>query len=184
MRALAKDPADRPQSARAFLAELDAALRAQGEDPNARPPSGAGVSGEMAPVVQEGLVASPLTARALSRMIPTRAGVAVATSAAVVVSAGLFALTTLRPPPVAIARPKIGLLAAARRLALAQADATPAEPVPVVPIATAEETPGQPEPVPSAAASSSSEAEGLPPLAPASAIRRPSAGNRYKKFDH
>ena len=57
MRALAKDPADRPASAQVFLAELDAAIA---EDRRGlHPRGGAGTSGEVAAVTHDGLGASP-----------------------------------------------------------------------------------------------------------------------------
>jgi serine/threonine-protein kinase len=146
MRVLAKDPADRPATAQVFLAQLDAAVRA-GSDDRARADRGGGrdivgglaqalgyagghsqpaghpgATGEMAPVVHDGLGVSPVTTRARSRMPRARAGLLVSTSAAVVISAGLFALGALRPARAAPARAEIAHLVAAHRLALLQAE--------------------------------------------------------------
>jgi serine/threonine-protein kinase len=124
MRALAKDPGARPPSAQVFLAELDAALA---EDRRGRPgggrEGGAGTSGEVAAVVHDGLGSSSAPARSYAGMPRARQGLLVTTSAAVVVSAGLFALGAFRPPQLARARAEIGHVLATRRLALLQAQA-------------------------------------------------------------
>jgi serine/threonine-protein kinase len=134
MRALAKDPDDRPPSAQTFIAMLDDAFRASASvRPRGVPAATA--SGEMAAVVHDGLGAGPATARAPFRLSPSRAGLVLATSAAVVVSAGLFALSALRPARLPSARNEIGHLVTTRRLALleAQASSTAATSTPAPP---------------------------------------------------
>jgi hypothetical protein len=110
-------------------------------------------------------------------MAPTRAGLVVVTSAAAVVAAGLFALGALRPSRATSARPEIAHLVDTRRLALMQAAAASAEPLPPPPPAAAVE--------PSTMPPFASEAE--PPVAPAmpsgSAGKRTLWGKRYRKFD-
>jgi serine/threonine-protein kinase len=123
MRTLAKDPADRPQSAQALLAELD---RAMSDRAAARGERAAGASGEVAAMVQDGLGAPPtVRGDGVRRMPRSRAMVLVTLSAAAVLAVGLAAVGALRPAPEAAppARAEIAHLVLARRLALLQAEA-------------------------------------------------------------
>src|SRR6185369_17316100 len=91
---------------------------------------GAGASGEVAAVVHDDLGAGPATARAPERLAGSRAGLLVVTSAAVVLAAGLVALSALRPTRVTSARSEIAHIVTARRLALLRStlEAPPAPP--------------------------------------------------------
>jgi serine/threonine-protein kinase len=169
MRALSKDPGDRPQTAQVFLTELDAALRL----PAARAWS-VTASGEVGAVVQDGLVSAPATSRTGARLTRARGALLVAASAAVVGAIGIFALTALRDAPVPAARSAIGHLVASRRLALMRAASPP------VPADTS--TVGAPPaaPLPDETAASAA--------APATSAAPPSFGGRrgfrrYKKFE-
>ncbi len=123
VRALSKDPADRPPSAQAFLAELDRAYReSRGDRARAAAVSPAH-PGELAAMVHDGLLEGPETARSAGRMPRARATLMVATSAAVVASAGLFAFGALRPAHVPLARAEVSHLVAERRLVMLQAGA-------------------------------------------------------------
>jgi eukaryotic-like serine/threonine-protein kinase len=169
VRALAKDPDDRPRTARAFLAELEAAVRARGN--SVRPAAGA--SGEVAAMVHDELHAPPVTTRSPGSMPRTRAALVVGTSAAVVVSAGLFALGALRPARVPVARAEIGHFVAGRLLTLMQAEAA----------ASATAAAGVAAAPPAAAPSASVEPEVPAPVTSAApAVRRPAA-KKYRRFD-
>jgi len=190
MRALAKDPADRPASAQAFLAELDRALHDTRRDggPEGRARPAAGASGEMAAVVHDGLEA-PSTSRSPERLSRARGGLLITVSAAVVISAGLFALGVMRPARMPSARAELEHLAAARRLAVVQAEmanlaatAAPIAGVARVPVAaspTADAPTSQPAATPPVPTIMTGAAP-PPPLG-----RKPGApGRRYQKFDH
>ncbi|APR76498.1 Serine/threonine-protein kinase pkn3 [Minicystis rosea] len=167
MRALAKEPADRPQSAPQFLAELERALIDRAE---ARGESvAAGASGELAAMVHDGLDApAARRGRGRGRMPRSRALAIIGLSAVVVFLLGLAAVGALRPPrdPAPMMRSEIGHLITARRLALLQAETA----------ASARATASAPPP----AASS-------PSAAPAPAAVPPSHGKkaprRYKRFE-
>ena len=133
MRALAKDPADRPSSAAQFLAELDHALAeraiARGE------PGAAGSSGEVAALIHDGLgLDLPVRLGATHRRMPrSRALTIVTLSALAALVLGLAAFGAVRPArePTPPARAAIARIVAARRLALLQAEAEqrpPSEP--------------------------------------------------------
>ena len=130
MRALAKDPNDRPPHARGFLAELERAAGAgaphsgKAPGPRGRVDSlGPGASGEMAAVVRDGAAGAPRTVRSRDAVTPLRAGLMVLTSAAVVLFACLFALGAWRPGNTPTARSELRHLVTARQLALMQAEA-------------------------------------------------------------
>ncbi len=182
MRALAKDPADRPSTAQAFLAELDRAL----QDTTPRPT--AGISGEVAAVVHDGLGFASGGRRG-ERLSRARAGLLVTVSAAVVLSAGLFALGAMRPARTPSARAELEHLAASRRLALMQAEAAESQGQgldgaltagAVAPVASAAVAPAPPTgpAMPRASTAAPPSSMGLRPAKPAA------PGNHYRKFDH
>jgi serine/threonine-protein kinase len=178
MRALSKDPKDRPRTAHVFLAELDAATRAASPEPRAGSVTG---SGEVAAVVHDGLGAAPTTWRERARMTRARAALLVVTSGAVVASAGLFALAAMGDKQVPITRSGIGHVVASRRLAILQAEsassAAPAAAPPAAAPPAAE--PALPAPPAGAPLPSASNVR-ADPQAPIPGGRR---GRRYKKFD-
>jgi eukaryotic-like serine/threonine-protein kinase len=188
MRALAKDPADRPSTAQAFLAELDRVLH----DTSPRPTAGA--SGEMAAVVHDGF-GSPATVRSSERLTRTRSLLFMTLSAAVVISAGLFALGVMRPARLPSARAELEHLAAARRLAVVQAEmasmgsasaASALSPLnmpaaaPLPGLADAPVSVGAPTSRPPGAAVSD---EAAAP-APSGVRKQVVSGKHYRKFDH
>jgi eukaryotic-like serine/threonine-protein kinase len=183
MRALAKDPGDRPRTAQLFLAELDRAL-ADGRDrgrEDGTPRGTVVASGEMAAVVPDGLSPHP------ERLPRMRAALLITTSAAVVLAAGLFALGALRPTRMPAARAELEHFAASRRLVVAMggAEGPPQTPLinmgaPVSPVPVA-----SPPPTSAPRAASSDGAEPLPDVPPIMTGRKPSVlGKHYRKFDH
>jgi serine/threonine-protein kinase len=93
IRALAKDPKDRPPSAREFIAELDRAMAIAMGVVVSRPPSTALVSGEMAAVVRDDSVRRLGSRRSKAMLV-----IAVAT-AGVTLAGGLITARALRPTP-------------------------------------------------------------------------------------
>jgi serine/threonine-protein kinase len=179
MRALAKDPRERPATAQIFLEELERALAERRDDRRARPHAGA--SGEMAAVVRDGL--GPDAPAPAARMPRSRALLVAGTSAVVVMSVGLAALTALRAPRVPAARAEIGHLVAARRLALLQA-------VPLGPQAAPNPAPAKPAQaadaeVPAEGTASPKAAVDAPTAAPPANVPRKQGSSRkpYKKFE-
>ena len=170
MRALAKDPDDRPASAHAFLADLESAVAARAAL-RQRIGASPGGSGEMVAVVRDGLDGAQARAgqprRGMSR---ARAALIVGLSAGTVMLVGLGAVSALRPAraPVPVARAELAHLVTAQRLALLQAQAAAASARP-----PAEAPVPPPEPVGTAAATAT------PPAA--SGARR--GGKRYKRFE-
>jgi serine/threonine-protein kinase len=170
-RVLSKDPNDRPRTAQAFLAELDAAVRAASPEP--RPFSVTG-SGEVAAVVHDGLGPAPSTMRRPFRMTRARGALLLVTSAAVVASAGLFALAAMTDKPVPAARSEIGHVVAGLRLAMLQAESSQSPSPAAAPAGVEPSVPSPPaaaEPAPAGASS----------VVPASPPGR--KGRRYKKFE-
>jgi serine/threonine-protein kinase len=152
MRALRKDPNDRPQSAQLFIAELDQAMGARARGRSAAPAS----MGDELALVQDG---GPRTyrGRARPRMPRSRAVTIVALSAVIVLLVGLAAIGALRPArePVLQLRGGLGNQVTARRLAVLQAEASAsaraaaAPPVaPVTPEASGEASAPPPAPLP------------------------------------
>ncbi len=178
MRTLSKDPGDRPPTAPAFMAELDRAMRARGADRRARPAVGA--SGEVSAMVHDGLYPSVDTSRSPARMPLGRATVMVGTSAAVVLSAGLYALGALRPARIPLARAEIGHVDAARRIGLRQVALVGAgggELPQRVPVASAAPPPtAEPAPV-------EPPASAISPSATAAPARKPAGAPRYRRFE-
>jgi serine/threonine-protein kinase len=182
MRVLAKDPDDRPASAPDLMAELDRAMKKRAEDRRARglpARPAAAASGEMTAVVHDDLDALPGWGGRRRTVARSRAMLIVVASASVVVTLGLALIGALRPQraPVPAARPEIGHLIAARRLAAMQAEATakstaePAAPPPSPPPS------GEPLlPAPRAALPAATAAPSAPPP------KKP-GGKRYKTFD-
>ncbi|MFT3773231.1 MAG: serine/threonine-protein kinase [Minicystis sp.] len=171
MRALAKDPDERPQTAQQFLAELD---RAMIERAAARGEISGGVaaaSGELAAMVHDGLDAGPARlARARGRMPRSRALTIAFLSAVVVFLLSLAAVGALRPArdAVPVMRAEIGHLVTARRLALLQAEAAAS--------AKATAAPAPPADPPAASAPPSAL-----PVAPAAPVKK--SPRRYKRFE-
>jgi serine/threonine-protein kinase len=164
MRALAKDVADRPPSARAFIAELEAAL-----DPAAQrlaPATGAGATGEMAAVVREDLETplrpgDPRRAAARSKRMLIVAG-----SAVVTLGTGLFLLGVLRPQAVTEEASRNAPAAAEEGAAAQAPEAASAEPPPAEPTATPDAAPsGSAAAAPPASASGTAAAT-RPPTPP------------------
>jgi serine/threonine-protein kinase len=175
MRALAKDPEERPSSAHTFLAELDTAVAARAalREKGGRVPASPGSSGAMAAVVHDGFDAGP--AGALRRMPRSRAALIAGLSAVIVMLIGFAAVGALRPAraPVPMARAELGHLVTAKRLALMQAEAAAASARPM-----AEAPPAVPAP----AATVTVTAAPAPSAAPAApGVKRP--GKRYKRFE-
>jgi serine/threonine protein kinase len=175
MRVLAKDPDDRPPSAQAFLADLEAAMTARAalRQKGGLPASPAS-SGEMAAVAHDGFEAA--SAGAWLRSMPrSRAALIAGLSAVIVMLIGFAAVGALRPArePVPLARAELAHLVTGQRLALMQAEVAAAtarpQPEPVVPVPVpVTEPPAAPSAAPTAAPTGS-------------APRR--TGKRYKRFE-
>ena len=180
MRALAKDPDERPSSAHAFLTELDTAVAARAvlRQKGGLIPAAVGSSGEMAAVVHDGLDGGQgLSGRGILRMPRSRAALIVGLSAVIVMLVGFAAVGALRPAraPVPLARAELGHLVTAQRLALMQAEAS-ARPQIEAPAAVAEPA------APSTAAPTASPPPAAAPAASAApGLKRP--GKRYKRFE-
>ncbi len=193
MRALAKDPDDRPRTAQVFLAELDRALLdgSRSRWPrDSRPRPTAGVSGEMAAVVHDGL-ASPSTRIFPERLGRARSALVVTTSAAVVLSAGLFALGATRPTRALAPRAELAHLVAARRLALMQAEAVNMGAPPPSPRPAGGASPPEPGPTGRGSAdpagfvpAAETSVEAAPSAPVPSSWRKPASSSKhYRKFD-
>jgi serine/threonine-protein kinase len=159
MRALSKDPSDRPQSAQLFVAELDQAMGGRGGwRASSRTPSG----DELA-VVQDG---GPRTYRGRARMPRSRAITIVGLSAVIVMLVGLAAIGALKPArePVPQLRAGLGNQVTARRLSLLQAEAAAS--------ARAAAPPPPAAPEPSATAEATAAPPPLPPRKPARKYKR------------
>ena len=178
MRVLAKDPAERPASAHAFLTELESAVvaRAALRQKGGLSP---GTSVEMAAVVHDGLEGARARAGLpLLRMPRSRAALIVGLSAVIVMLIGFAAVGALRPAraPVPAVRAEIAHLVTAQRLALMQAEAAAASARPQLEPPATGAGPAGPAPSPS-------------PTAPAVSTATPAAsgvkrwGKRYKRFD-
>jgi serine/threonine-protein kinase len=192
MRALAKEPDDRPPTAKAFLAELDAVVRAMADDGAApRTVAGSTASGEMTAVVHHDGLGAPSTSRRPSRSAGARTGLLVTASGALVATAAVFALGAMQAPAMTPARAEIAHFVAARRLAILRAQAAVTmvnAPTPMgnpggVPQTPPASTAGTPASAPaasdgSAAASTAPPSEAAPVEGPR---RRPT--RRYKKFE-
>jgi serine/threonine-protein kinase len=169
MRALAKEPEQRPQTAQQFIAELD---RAALERTAAR--ATAAASGEVAAVVDGGRDSGfGRPAVALRRMPRSRAAAIIGLSAVIVFLLGLAAIGALRPPhpPVPLVRSELGHAVAARRLALLQAEAAA-----TAKAAAAPAPPPVVEDAPTAAATAL-------PAAPTAAPAPKKPARRYKRFE-
>jgi serine/threonine-protein kinase len=170
MRALAKDPDQRPSSAHAFLAELDTALAARAvlRQKAGFVPAAAGSSGEMAAVVQDGFEGGG--ALTLRRMPRSRAALIVGLSAVIVMLVGFAAVGASRPAraPVPLARAELGHLVTAKRLALMQREAAAASARPQIE-------------APAAVVEPATTATTAPPPSAAPGVRR--SGKRYKRFE-
>ncbi len=159
MRALAKDPADRWPSAKAFL---DALAALDDKTMTSVPPP------KMPHAVEGAFVSSPslIEPKPPSKR---RLGATITTGAAAL--AALIAIVTLRPPrdPVPLARASVALVAAARRLAVLKAEAALRD-------AANAPAPASAEPSPSASP---------PPFAapPPTAPRQPPKRSVYKRFE-
>ena len=164
MRALAKDPEERPATAQQFLAELDRAAAERG--------GGSGSTTEITALARDGLAddeldAFPRRAGRSRRMARTRALTVAALSAAVISAAGLATLSALRPsrPPGPLVRAEIGRIVATLRLALRAEQASTGV------------TAAPPEPAPSAEASATAA-----PASPAPVrVKRPI--RKYRRFE-
>jgi tRNA A-37 threonylcarbamoyl transferase component Bud32 len=158
MRALAKDPAERPPSAHAFIAELDRAVARRGrvdERRDRRHDGAASPPYEGLAVARDDL-ASPARTGGPPRMRRSRALFLVGLSAAVSTAAGLLAMTALRPPRVPPARAELAHTVAGLRLTMVEAEMAaataraPAEPAPTADPAPTAEPASTAAPVPTA----------------------------------
>jgi eukaryotic-like serine/threonine-protein kinase len=181
MRALAKDPNDRPASARDFIAHLDEALKRSTSDRAGR--DGAAVAtGEIAALTRDDLGESAGAGRHRGRA--SRRGIAALLAAGVAVLVAVLAVGPLRSPePVPAARTVLAAYlkaraeagAAVRAAEAARADGDGGRPAPSSHAAP-------PEAVENAASADAKSAGAASSARPPAARKKPKKGT-YKRFD-